>query len=353
MGERIYIPTKTLYEWCVENNRIDINDRFDTEKNGCTTKDIGYKSNKKIWFKCPRGLHDSESHTLGSITRNINTICKCSKCNSVAQFLIDEFGEDGFRIRWSDKNEKSPWEISIGSAIPIWLNCMEKDYHVYEQIALSLKHGYGCTYCYNRKIHPLDSLGSIFPEIITRWSDKNTKTPYEYSPSSGEKAWFTCAKKKHDDYYQIIANASNREFRCPDCSKEEAALRKSGENSPFWKGGIHPQIRVLREKKPYKDWRNSVFLKDNYTCQCCGDRGGKLNAHHIYPFSDYEELRFNVDNGITLCENCHSTKIEGAFHNVYGTYNNTPDQLRTYILNKSNIDIYETHPEILSLTTQN
>ena len=38
---------KSFYDWCMENNRIDLNDRFDEEKNNCTSKDISYKSNKK------------------------------------------------------------------------------------------------------------------------------------------------------------------------------------------------------------------------------------------------------------------------------------------------------------------
>ena len=45
--------TKSFYDWCVENNRMDLNNRFDEEKNGCTTKDVGYKSNLQWWFKHP------------------------------------------------------------------------------------------------------------------------------------------------------------------------------------------------------------------------------------------------------------------------------------------------------------
>lgn len=55
----------------------------------------------------------------------------------------------------------------------------------------------------------------------------------------------------------------------------------------------------------YIEWRKRVFSRDNFSCQICGNVGGKLNAHHIKRFADYPSLRFEVNNGITLCEMCH------------------------------------------------
>ena len=61
----------------------------------------------------------------------------------------------------------------------------------------------------------------------------------------------------------------------------------------------------LRTSKKYAIWRDGVFKRDNYTCQECGQVGGKLNADHIKPFSIFPKLRFIVSNGKTLCEDCH------------------------------------------------
>ena len=60
-----------------------------------------------------------------------------------------------------------------------------------------------------------------------------------------------------------------------------------------------------RHCNQYKQWREAVLKRDKYTCQYCGKVGGKLNVHHIKPFSLYPDDRFNIDNGITLCKQCH------------------------------------------------
>lgn len=351
-----YNNTKSFYDWCIENNRLDLHSRFDIELNNCTSKDVGYKSNLNWWFKCPRGLHESEQHVMSVVTKSPNKILACRKCGSIAQVVIDKFGEDYFWSHWHSDNILNPWEVPAGSSsgdIMIKIQCHNKYYHVYEQVPASFAKGIGCPFCINRKVHPLDSFGAIFPEVIERWADKNTKTPFEYSPHSSEKVWLKCPNGKHEDYLQQISNAVTYGFTCRKCENERVGLSKRGKKSRFWKGGIDGENDALRHRFEYKNWRTDVYKRDQYTCQCCGSRGVRLNAHHIYPFSEYEDLRYNVSNGITLCTKCHDSTEEGSFHNLYGTHDITPEQLREYILNKSGIDIYITHPEILSLTQQN
>ena len=73
----------------------------------------------------------------------------------------------------------------------------------------------------------------------------------------------------------------------------------------LWKGGITPENQKIRASTEYKQWRKSIFERDDFRCQICGDRGCYIEADHILPFSIYPEFRFELDNGRTLCEDCH------------------------------------------------
>ena len=79
----------------------------------------------------------------------------------------------------------------------------------------------------------------------------------------------------------------------------------SGSNASNWQGGKTSQSQIIRHRKEMRLWRESVFKRDNWTCQECKVKGGILNAHHIKPFSLFPELIFAIDNGVTLCVKCH------------------------------------------------
>ena len=74
--------------------------------------------------------------------------------------------------------------------------------------------------------------------------------------------------------------------------------------------GIKPRTYHLRHRDKHGgaadvEWRTAVFARDDYTCQACGAKGGRLQAHHIEPYKERPDLRHDLSNGQTLCVDCH------------------------------------------------
>lgn len=80
-------------------------------------------------------------------------------------------------------------------------------------------------------------------------------------------------------------------------------------------------MNVFRNFKDpvYKDWRKKVYTRDNHQCQWPGcNQKKRLNAHHIKSWAQYPGLRFDVNNGITLCR-LHHDQIKGMEEIYAGT----------------------------------
>ena len=80
---------------------------------------------------------------------------------------------------------------------------------------------------------------------------------------------------------------------------------KKGDKSYQWKGGT-----TLHRKRNWKGievrlWREKVFQRDNFICQGCDREKIYLEVHHIESWRNYPDKRFDVDNGITFCVDCH------------------------------------------------
>ena len=123
-------------------------------------------------------------------------------------------------------------------------------------------------------------------------------------------------------------------------TKRKMSLARKGKGSKelciFWKGGVSPLNRVLRTSFEYRQWRSDVFTRDNFTCQDCGSKNGNgksvhLEAHHIKEFNEiivenniktFDEAKFceelwNINNGKTLCVQCHNSISRLRWKNYY------------------------------------
>ena len=279
----------TFYDWCINNNRTDLLELWDYEKNIKTPEQIGSNTGTRIWFKCPRGIHESEQHVIATLTSNRPHIgfckkcgsfgqwCKdnnegellerwdyelnevdpfmipvtshkkiylkcprnlhpsesvilsniiyfegsrrCKMCNSFGQWATDNIGDIFWERYWSDKNTVDPYSISFCSDANILINCQDVDYHgAYQLKAHEFHRGYRCPYCHSSRVHLYDSLGYRYPETLSLWSEKNEKSPYEYTPYSNKEVFFNC--DIHGEYKQTIYSFVRGECECKYCRRE-------------------------------------------------------------------------------------------------------------------------------------
>lgn len=131
--------------------------------------------------------------------------------------------------------------------------------------------------------------------------------------------------KKHNRIHQTRYSILNQGSLL-ECCHEDLT---SGPNHPNYNALVSDSQRVKdRRSAENKRWRTAVLQRDGYTCKKCGCTVAttKLNAHHIMSYLDNEPLRFNVDNGITLCVMCHA-----QFHKVFGKGSNNFRQLLEFM----------------------
>lgn len=91
--------------------------------------------------------------------------------------------------------------------------------------------------------------------------------------------------------------------------------------------GVRQYPIGYRSSSKDRKWKKEVHKRDNDTCVCCGKENlSPKYAHHLYSHHSHKELRYDVDNGVTLCKECHLD-----FHRKYGNKDNTKEQFEEFI----------------------
>lgn len=136
-----------------------------------------------------------------------------------------------------------------------------------------------------------------------------------------------CGKTTYKTPYLIKRSAHH--FCSTECHGKWKSKYLVGENNPTWNPNLTDEERERARKYPeYYEFIKAVMERDNYTCDICGfysKWGNGLNVHHLNSYDWDIDNRTNVDNGITLCKECHTD-----FHKTYGYGNNTKEQYLEY-----------------------
>jgi endogenous inhibitor of DNA gyrase (YacG/DUF329 family) len=175
--------------------------------------------------------------------------------------------------------------------------CSEECYSKNKKGEYTTSIEYSCDYCGDSTI----VRGNTVDEYDNHFCSKECHGKYRSEKHQKSLTCDNCG----DEFERNVGNITSNNVYC---SKECFGESNRGDDNSTWTGGGN-RFHQTREARV---WRESVFERDDYTCQDCGERGGKLNAHHIIRVSDNEDKATDVDNGVTLCIECHAQRHEEA-----------------------------------------
>jgi hypothetical protein len=200
-----------------------------------------------------------------------------------------------------------------------------------------------CGYIGSIKFYSFANNGKGCPKCGFKSSADKQKYSFNYVKNFFAKFGYTILEKEYINFdtkmkflcpknhiHEITFHKFKSGRRCGICNKER--LMVTGEKHQNWNANISSEERDKRRLlcgNYVEKWRKLIFIRDNYTCKCCGQYGGKLNVHHIYNWSSYFHMRFMLSNGITLCNRCHN-----LYHKEYGKMENNISQLLNFIKDK-------------------
>ncbi|MRX54644.1 hypothetical protein GJU41_11740 [Bacillus idriensis] len=269
-------------------------------------------SRTKMKYICSCG--NISKTTLNNVKRGQ----KCSECGNVKRADTNRLSIEEARIIFSEhgcyfidnfyKNVDTPYKYicTCGRISKISIS--------------NLKKGHRCKDCGNDRISstqrtPFEEVFEYFEkegcELLSKTYKKNS-IPLEYRCSCG-------------NISRIAFSSFKQGHRCLSCASE----RMSGPNNPAYNPNLTDEDRFHRVNNPdARRWTREVKKRDGFKCKNphCRLTTNKMVAHHLNSYDIHKEGRFDLENGITLCQDCHV-----SFHRKFGYGKNTKCQYEEWV----------------------
>ncbi len=221
---------KIFKEWCIENNKLNLLDLYDSAENVYRNDQIGFSSGKLVNWKCNK-CNNMWQATLNKMTQNAKG---CPYCNherpSIFYNLITEYPILG--TEWNyDINKKLPSEYLPNSSKKVYWKCTNG--HVWDSrisdrvrsVKTNLKRNRAiCPYCNHERASNEYNLVTEYPNIAKQWDYINNGKliPLNISPKSQKKVWWICEYNPAHKWADRVSNRTVLKRGCSICSKEFA-----------------------------------------------------------------------------------------------------------------------------------
>jgi len=171
-------------QWCITNSRLDLLNRWDYDLNELNPDEIGFSSHKESWFNCPCGIHKSELKRVNNYTRSDRDgSIPCNQCNSIGQWLIDNYGKDALELYWSKKNILNPYNINYGSSSKIWIICQNCGNEKQIKPEKFVSRGLSCSKCSDGVSYGEKIMFSVLQQLNLEFQTQLSKTTFKWCES--------------------------------------------------------------------------------------------------------------------------------------------------------------------------
>ena len=261
-------------------------------------------SNKKVWWKCPKGEDhiweaqpNSRANGRGCPFCSGYRVSETNSLNNINPSLSKE---------WHPKlnDNLTPKDVTAGTRKIVWWKCSKGDDHEWQASVKSRNKGNGCPICRGFKVVKSNSLLFKYPKLSKEWDlNKNSITPDMVSYGSSKKVWWKCPKG-YDHEWQASISSRVRGDSCPYCSNRKLCSTNSlkykhPELSRQWHhiknnglkpdkviAGGHKKVWWKCTKGDDHEWKSSIISRINGTgCPICAkNKVVKSNSlGYLYP----------------------------------------------------------------------
>lgn len=173
--------SKSFEQWCIDNDKQNILDRWNYKLNDCKPSEITYGTVKKYYFKCSMGIHDSELKSICDFTRGEKGVMDCKQCNAIMTThpeLVKYF-----------VNKEDTYKYSYGSQEKVDVICPNCRHIKNMYISSLLKNGFSCPKCGDGRSYPEKFMFNVLEQLYLEFETQLSKTTF---------IW--CDKYKYDFY---------------------------------------------------------------------------------------------------------------------------------------------------------
>ena len=203
----------------LSTNRPELALEWDFNKNELTPSEMPVFSRKKVWWRCAGG------HSWRATINSRSNGNRCPFCSGLRVSDSNRLSTNrpDLAREWDfDKNELTPYDVTVSSDKKSWWKCSEG--HSWQASINNRSKGSGCPFCSGRRVTDNNRLSVKNHEVASEWDfDKNELSPYDVTVSSDKKAWWKCSEGHS---WRAVINDRSNGSGCPTCAKRFGKIEK-------------------------------------------------------------------------------------------------------------------------------